>query len=97
MKIEIMATDSVSNGVISNETKERAEQLKSEANDFFKQEKFAQAEDFYSKAIELDNANAVYYANRAFAHLKQENFGSALTDASKAIELDSSYIKAYYR
>lgn len=47
----------------------------------------------YTKAIELDSQNAVYYANRSFAHIKLEEYGSAVADASKAIEVDSSYPK----
>jgi len=78
-------------------TKEMAEKMKADANACFKQEKFAAAEELYTKAIELDNTNSVYYANRSITHLKQENFGYALSDASKAIELDASYTKAYYR
>ena len=78
-------------------TKEMAEKMKADANACFKLEKFAAAEELYTKAIELDNTNSVYYANRSITHLKQENFGYALADASKAIELDASYTKAYYR
>lgn len=77
--------------------KEMAEKMKAEANTCFKQEKFAAAEELYTKAIELDNSNAIYFANRSITHLKQENFGYALADASKAIELDAAYTKAYYR
>ena len=51
----------------------------------------------YTKAINLDPNNAVFYSNRAFAHIKLENFGSAITDATKSLELDPSYVKAYYR
>lgn len=51
----------------------------------------------YTKAINLDPNNAVYYSNRAFAHIRLENFGSAIADATKSLELDPTYIKAYYR
>jgi len=51
----------------------------------------------YTKAITLNPHNAVYFANRAFAHMRMENNGSAVADATKAIELDPKYIKAYYR
>lgn len=77
--------------------KARAEELKGRANEFFKAEKFPQAIDFYTQAIEADPTNAVYFANRSFANLKVENFGYALADASKAIEADKSYLKGYYR
>ena len=54
---------------------------------------YAHAVAGYTRAIALDPNNAVYYANRAFAHLRLENLGSVLTDATKAIELDPTYAK----
>jgi tetratricopeptide (TPR) repeat protein len=56
---------------------------------------FAEAARGYTEAIELNPNNAVYYANRAAAHIHLENFGCALADASKAIELDPKYIKVW--
>ena len=47
----------------------------------------------YTRAIDLDSANPIYYANRAFAHLRLENAGLAMKDATKAIELDPAYAK----
>lgn len=47
----------------------------------------------YTKAISIDPQNAVYFANRAFAHIKLEEYGSAVADASQAIEIDSTYAK----
>ncbi len=47
----------------------------------------------YSRAINLDPENAIYYANRAAAHIRVENYGLALADASKSIELDPRYVK----
>lgn len=82
---------------ITEETQQQAEVLKAEANEYFKQEKFQQAVDLYSKALELNPNKSVYYANRSIANLRLENFGYALTDASKAIECDKNYLKAYYR
>lgn len=82
---------------ISEEIQQQAEALKTEANEYFKQEKFQQAVDLYTKALDLNPTKAVYYANRSIANLRQENFGYALSDASKAIECDKNYLKAYYR
>ena len=56
---------------------------------------FTEAVEGYTKAIALNPTNAVYYANRAAAHIHLENFGFALADASKAIELDPKYTKVY--
>jgi tetratricopeptide (TPR) repeat protein len=55
--------------------------------------KFSQAIELYSQAIELNSSNAVYWANRAFAHTKLEEYGSAVQDATKAIEIDPRYSK----
>ncbi|KNA09872.1 hypothetical protein SOVF_149590 isoform B [Spinacia oleracea] len=75
----------------------RAEELKSSANEAFKAHKYSQAIDLYSQAIELNDQNAVYWANRAFAHTKLEEYGSAIHDATKAVETDPKYSKGYYR
>lgn len=63
---------------------------------YFSAKKYSQAIDLYSQAIELNSQNAVYYANRAFAHTKLEEYGSAIQDASKAIEIDPRYPKACF-
>ncbi|XP_008480137.1 serine/threonine-protein phosphatase 5 [Diaphorina citri] len=81
---------------VSVEDKERAEKLKAEANEHFKNQAYNKAIELYSAAIEV-NPTAIYYANRSFAYLKTEAIGYALNDASKAIELDQTYTKAYYR
>lgn len=36
---------------------------------------YDKAIELYTKAIELDPSNAVYYANRSLANLRKENFG----------------------
>ena len=75
----------------------KAEGLKSQANDYFKTEKYQQAIELYTQCIQLNPNNAVFYANRSISYLRTECFGYALADASKAIETDKSYLKAYYR
>ncbi|KAL1191112.1 Serine/threonine-protein phosphatase 5 [Cardamine amara subsp. amara] len=75
----------------------RAEEMKNQANEAFKGHKYSHAIELYTQAIELNSNNAVYWANRAFAHSKLEEYGSAIQDASKAIEVDSKYSKGYYR
>ncbi|XP_042010795.1 serine/threonine-protein phosphatase 5-like [Salvia splendens] len=75
----------------------RAEEFKVQANEAFKAHKYSQAIGLYTQAIELNKDNAVYWANRAFAHTKLEEYGSAIQDASSAIEIDPKYSKGYYR
>lgn len=77
--------------------KARAEELKSQANEFFKNKDNEKAIKLYTEAIELDGANAILYANRSFAYLRQEAFGYALNDAVQAIKCNPNYLKGYYR
>ncbi|KAL0923958.1 hypothetical protein M5K25_004746 [Dendrobium thyrsiflorum] len=81
----------------SNANIDRAEEFKILANEAFKANRFSQAIDLYSQAINLSGHKAVYWANRAFAHTKLEEYGSAVQDATKAIEIDPKYSKGYYR
>lgn len=77
-----------------------AESHKLQGNSYVKENKYTQAIDSFTRAIDLKietKNNSIYLSNRAFINLKIENFGLALEDANKAIEIDPSYIKAYYR
>ncbi|KAL8431763.1 hypothetical protein ACSSS7_005089 [Eimeria intestinalis] len=71
------------NDAIPTDVLEKAESLKAEGNDLFKQHQFSDAVAKYSAAIDtVDTAPIdprqtqlhVYLCNRAFAHLKMENF-----------------------
>ena len=48
----------------------KAEELKSQANEYFKAEKYPQAIELYTQCIQLNPNNAVYYANRSIAYLR---------------------------
>ncbi|KAL7867264.1 hypothetical protein AOLI_G00150780 [Acnodon oligacanthus] len=74
-----------------------AEQLKSEGNDQMKVENFSAAVEFYSKAIQINPQNAVYYCNRAAAYSKLGNYAGAVQDCELAIGIDPNYSKAYGR
>jgi len=77
--------------------KEEAERLKTEGNNLMRTEKFTEALDMYSKAINLDGSNPVFYCNRAAAHSKMNNHHLAIEDCQRAIDMDPSYSKAYGR
>ncbi|KAH6819032.1 Pyruvate kinase family protein [Perilla frutescens var. frutescens] len=65
-------------------------------NEFFKQKKFNEAIDCYSRSIAL-SPTAVAYANRAMAYIKVKSFLEAENDCTEALDLDDRYIKAYSR
>uniref|UniRef100_A0A8C9UZ67 Small glutamine-rich tetratricopeptide repeat-containing protein beta n=1 Tax=Scleropages formosus TaxID=113540 RepID=A0A8C9UZ67_SCLFO len=81
----------------SPEDTERAEQLKNEGNNHMKEENYTSAVECYTKAIDLDLRNAVYYCNRAAAHSKLGNYTEATVDCERAIGIDPTYSKAYGR
>ncbi|XP_026390799.1 RNA polymerase II-associated protein 3-like [Papaver somniferum] len=65
-------------------------------NLYFKQKKFEQAIDCYSRSIAL-SPTAVAFANRAMAYLKIKRYEQAENDCTEALNLDDRYIKAYSR
>ncbi|KAJ3696340.1 hypothetical protein LUZ61_000045 [Rhynchospora tenuis] len=65
-------------------------------NEYFKQKKFNEAIDCYSRSIAL-SPTAVAFANRAMAFLKIKRFEEAETDCTEALNLDDRYVKAYSR
>jgi len=89
-----------------------ANEFKEKANELLIAGQYEAAVRYYTRAIKAANKQisereleseddrahkAIYYANRALAHLKWGNFGSAVSDSMRAIELDPFYPKGYYR
>jgi len=77
--------------------KEEAEKLKLAGNDLMRTEQFEGAIEKYTRAIELDSSNQVFYCNRAAAHSKLNNHYAAVEDCQRAIDMDNMYGKAYGR
>lgn len=69
---------------------------KEQGNEYFKQKKFAEAIECYSRSIGL-SPTAVTFANRAMAYIKLRRFKEAEDDCTEALNLDDRYIKAYSR
>ncbi|MED6186230.1 hypothetical protein PIB30_064891 [Stylosanthes scabra] len=65
-------------------------------NEYFKQKKYKEAIDCYSRSIAF-SPTAVAYANRAMAYIKLRRFQEADDDCTEALNLDDRYIKAYSR
>lgn len=77
-----------------------AEKFKDKGNEYFKEGKYAEAIDEYTKAVDLKVEGpkaAVFLTNRAFANMKLENYGLAIEDADNAIKINPHFVKAYYR
>ncbi|XP_047508537.1 small glutamine-rich tetratricopeptide repeat-containing protein alpha-like [Pieris napi] len=74
-----------------------AEKLKNEGNELMKTENFREAMEKYSKAIEIDPRNSVYFCNRAAAHFKLGEHEGAVADCMAALALQPNYGKAHGR
>ena len=73
-----------------------AEKLKQEGNTFFQNNKFLEAQEKYTDAINLKvetKNNAIYYSNSAYVNLKLENFDSAIEDVNMALKIYSNFSK----
>lgn len=74
-----------------------AEQLKTKGNELMGQAKYKEAIAYYTKAIELQPTNHIFYANRAAAHTHMKDYRSAVIDCEKSISINDTYSKAYSR
>jgi len=59
--------------------------------------KISEAISNYTKAIDLDGSNHVYFSNRSAAYLKKGNGTNALEDANSCINLNPQFAKGYSR
>lgn len=66
-------------------------------NERLSNKKFQEAIASYSKAIELNATNAIYYSNRAAAYSHIGQHHRAIEDCKQAITIDPLYVKAYSR
>ncbi|CAD8047804.1 unnamed protein product [Paramecium primaurelia] len=74
---------------------------KSKGNDCLNSNKFNDAIDYYTKALEVDSNNfkfnSIIYANRGLAYQKLKDHRKAVNDFDKSIELNEKYFKPYLR
>lgn len=82
---------------VSPERKQEAEGLKNEGNRLMKEEKYQEALNTYTKAINLDATNPVFYCNRAAAYSRLGDYVRAADDCRMALRHDPNYSKAWGR
>lgn len=83
---------------VTEEAAAQAEGFKAEGNRLLADKKLVEAVEMYTRAIELDPDNAVYFSNRSAAYLAMGDArGKALKDAEKCIELRPDWWKGYSR
>lgn len=70
-----------------------AEKLKIEGNNELKAQNYQKAHELYTKCIELDEANAIYYSNRAAARMQLSLYMESVEDCKRAIALDREFVR----
>lgn len=76
---------------------EQAEAHKAEGNKALQAGNLTKAIEEYTKAINADGANHVYFSNRSAAYLKKGDGNNALEDAASTIALSPDFSKGYSR
>ena len=84
---------SSSSSGVSDSDKQRAEQLKAEGNSFLSSQQYDSAVKRYTAAIQLNPHSAIYYGNRAAAHINLSQWREAEKDCRDAIAIDPHYGK----
>ncbi|GIY03616.1 hypothetical protein CDAR_482621 [Caerostris darwini] len=82
---------------VSIQNKLQAETFKQSGNAKMLQSQYGEADEDYSRAIELDRWNAMYFCNRAGARIKMQQYFEAISDCRQALLLNPDYAKAYAR
>ncbi|KAI8129486.1 hypothetical protein FF38_00569 [Lucilia cuprina] len=82
--------------------KEKADKMKLQANELFKNNQAEEAIDMYTEALKIcplkaTKERAVLFGNRAAAKIKLDSKKTAIDDCSKAIELWPEYVRALLR
>src|SRR5690606_23012699 len=65
-------------------------------NEAFSNQKYKEAQNYYTKAIEINPNIAHVYNNRGLTHHFRGKFELAVQDFSKAIELDENDYRSFY-
>lgn len=81
---------------------QEALELKSQGNNEFKEEKYLESANIYTKALKICPSKysvdrSILFANRAASKAKLGRNKSAIEDCTRAIELNDKYLKAYLR
>ncbi|XP_008590665.1 PREDICTED: RNA polymerase II-associated protein 3 [Galeopterus variegatus] len=76
---------------------QKALALKEKGNTYFKQGKYDEAIECYTKGMDADPYNPMLPTNRASAYFRLKKFAVAESDCNLAIALNRNYTKAYAR
>lgn len=75
----------------------KPEEYKELGNEAFAKQDFTKAIEYYTKAIELDSKNHVFFSNRSASYAGTKDWTKAVEDAKECIRLNPQFVKGYYR
>ena len=78
----------------SDEKKIEAKALKDQGNQFFKNKKYIEAEQCYSRALELHPGCRILWTNRAKCRNTMQKFDEAIADCDSALTIDPKCSKS---
>lgn len=76
---------------------EEATKFKTLGNECFSAKKFPEAIEHFSKAIELNPNDHVFYSNRSACYANLEEYDKALEDATKCVNMKPDWARGYAR
>ncbi|EMR64618.1 hypothetical protein MGN70_006552 [Eutypa lata] len=74
-----------------------ADELKALGNKAIAEKKFDEAIDAFTKAIEIEPSNHIFYSNRSAAYASKKEWASALKDAEKTTEIKPDWPRGWGR
>ena len=83
--------------IFSSNMSDQAAQFKAKGNEFFKAKDYSTAIEWYTKAVDADPQNRVYYSNRSAAYSALRDYEAAAKDGEMCIRCDPDWNKGYFR
>jgi tetratricopeptide (TPR) repeat protein len=81
---------------VSGYAKETEDESVDKGINYFKNQKYDEAIDAFSRAIQINPNKADIYNNRGLSYKMKGDLDNAIIDFNKAVEIDPTYEKAYY-
>uniref|UniRef100_A0A667Y0B7 RING-type E3 ubiquitin transferase n=1 Tax=Myripristis murdjan TaxID=586833 RepID=A0A667Y0B7_9TELE len=76
---------------------QKCEEMKNKGNEKFQKNKYEEAVEFYSKAINFYPGNHLIYGNRALCYIRCKKYLNAVGDGKRATLLKPVWAKGHYR
>lgn len=78
-------------------SEDQANAHKQKGNEAFTAKRYTEAIEHYTRAIECNPKDHIFYSNRAASYLELKKYSEALVDATKTVELKPDFVKGHVR